>query len=62
MNSTYKNCPDCGSNQVIKNGSQYGRKRYKCKNCSRQFQNKKVISRKVSAIINQLTFKKTILI
>jgi transposase-like protein len=60
MNSTYKNCPYCNSNQVVKNGFQTGRRIYKCKNCGKKFQNKKVVSRKKDSIINALTFKKTI--
>jgi len=58
MNSTYKNCPRCNSNQVVKNGFQSGRRVYKCKSCGKKFQNKKVISRKNSTIISKLTFKK----
>ncbi len=60
MNSIYKNCPNCNSNQIIKNGFQSGRRVYKCKNCLKKFQNKKIVSRKNTSILNQLTFKKTI--
>lgn len=58
MNSTYKNCPHCNSNKVVKNGFQYGRRRYRCKDCGKQFQNKKVNSRKKNLIITDLVFKK----
>ena len=58
MKSTYKNCPKCGSNKVVKNGIQSGRRRYKCKECGKKFQNKQVTSRNNSAIINNLVFKK----
>ncbi len=30
-------CPDCDSNQTIKNGHRKGRQCYKCKQCDRQF-------------------------
>ena len=62
MNSAYKNCPKCKSNKVVKNGFQTGRIVYKCKNCSKKFQNKKINSRQYSSTINQPTFKKTIVI
>ena len=32
------NCPDCGSENVIKNGSIHnGKQKYACKRCNRQF-------------------------
>ena len=61
MNSTYKNCPHCNSNRVVKNGFQYGRRRYKCKNCNKQFQNKKVTLRKDKIVLDLLTFKKNLI-
>jgi transposase-like protein len=60
MNSTYKNCPQCNSNKVVKNGFQYGRRRYKCKECGKQFQNKKVVSREHSVILETLVSKKNL--
>lgn len=62
MSSAYKKCPRCSSNQIVKQGFQYGRRRFKCKNCSKRFQSKKQNSRKINSIVKQLTFKKTILI
>ena len=58
MNSIYKNCPKCNSNQTVKNGKQYGRIRYKCKECGHRFQNKQIISRNTTSIIRDLVFKK----
>jgi transposase-like protein len=58
MNSTYKNCPKCNSNSIVKNGKQYGRIRYKCKDCGKQFQNKIIKTRAAKSIIQKLTFKK----
>ena len=30
-------CPNCNSNQTVKNGQRKGRQCYKCKQCGRQF-------------------------
>jgi transposase-like protein/AcrR family transcriptional regulator len=30
-------CPDCGSQRISKNGHRYGKQRYLCKDCGRQF-------------------------
>ncbi len=30
-------CPNCNSNQTVKNGERKGRQSYKCKQCGRQF-------------------------
>ena len=58
MSSTYKKCPKCNSNRVAKNGSQYGRKRFKCKDCGKQFQSKSQKSRKKDGVITELVSKK----
>ena len=62
MSSAYKNCPKCSSNKIVKNGFQSGRRIYKCKNCSKKFQNKKITSLKNESIVQDLTLKKTTLI
>ncbi|MGF1570761.1 MAG: hypothetical protein ACFCVD_22250 [Nodosilinea sp.] len=31
------NCPQCGNDQIQKNGCRQGRQRYRCKHCRRQF-------------------------
>jgi transposase-like protein len=61
MSSTYKNCPDCSSNQVVRNGFQSNRRVFKCKNCGRKFQSKSQKDRKFSSIVNDLTFKKNVI-
>ncbi|MFB2739598.1 IS1/IS1595 family N-terminal zinc-binding domain-containing protein [Umezakia ovalisporum] len=31
-------CPKCNSNKIVKNGrTRYGKQRFKCQNCGRQF-------------------------
>jgi len=62
MSSTYKNCPKCSSNKIVKIGFQSGRRRFKCKNCSKKFQSEKQRYRQNESVIDQLTFKKTIVI
>ena len=59
MSSVYKNCPNCSSNQVVKNGFQSNRRVYKCKDCNKKFQSKPQKSRRINSIVNALTFKKT---
>lgn len=39
--SNMRHCPHCNSTTVVKFGMQNGRQRYKCKQCSRIWQNKK---------------------
>ena len=58
MNSTYKNCPKCGSNKIVKIGFQSGRRRFKCKNCNNKFQSKKQPSPKKHSVITDLVSKK----
>jgi len=58
MSSTYKNCPDCGSNKIVKIGFQSGRRRFKCKDCNKKFQSKKQSSRKKNSVITELVSKK----
>ncbi len=60
MSSGCKNCPNCGSNQVVKIGFQTGRRRYKCKGCEKKFQSKSQNTRKHNSLMDQLTFKKTL--
>ena len=31
------NCPYCGHDKIVKNGRQLGKQRYRCKRCSKQF-------------------------
>ena len=31
------NCPYCGHDKIVKNGKQLGKQRYRCKSCSKQF-------------------------
>ena len=31
------NCPYCGNSKIVKNGRQSGKQRYRCKDCSKQF-------------------------
>lgn len=60
MSSTYKNCPDCSSNKIVKNGFQSKRRLFKCNNCNKKFQSKPQKHRKTNSVVDQLTFKKTI--
>jgi len=61
MSSTYKNCPKCSSNKIVKIGFQSGRRRFKCKECGKKFQSKKQKSRSNNLIIEDLTFKKNLI-
>jgi|SanBayMetagenome_1026888.scaffolds.fasta_scaffold94689_1 transposase-like protein len=61
MSSTYKNCPNCGSNKIAKIGFQSGRRRFKCKECGKKFQTKKQSFRKRNLVVDQLTFKKNLI-
>ncbi len=53
----YKNCPECKSNKIVKNGNRNGVQRFKCKSCSYQFQSKRQTSRKASKIAQDYLFK-----
>lgn len=58
MSSAYKRCPSCSSVNVVKNGFQSGRRRFKCKDCGLNFQSLKQDSRQSKSIVNQYVFKK----
>ena len=60
MSSTYKNCPKCSSNKIVKIGFQSGRRRFKCKECGKKFQSKKQKSRLKNATLESLVSKKNL--
>jgi len=55
-------CPDCGSNHIVKNGIIHNKKpKYKCLSCGRQFvenPTKKVISSPIKNLIYRLLLEK----
>jgi IS1 family transposase/transposase-like protein len=55
-------CPDCGSNHIVKNGRIYNKKpKYKCQSCGRQFvenSTNKVISSPTKDLIARLLLEK----
>jgi len=55
-------CPDCGSNHIVKNGRIHNKKpKYKCQSCGRQFvenPTKKVISSQTKDLIERLLLEK----
>ena len=53
----YKNCPECKSNKIVKNGSRKGVQRFKCKTCNYQFQSKRQTTRKTSKIAQDYLLK-----
>ena len=56
------NCPDCLSNEIVKNGSlSNGKKRYQCKSCGRQFvldPQKSKISDETKILIDKLLLER----
>jgi len=60
MSSTYKNCPKCSSNKIVKIGFQSGRRRFKCKECGKKFQSKKQKSRLKNTTMESLVSKKNL--
>ena len=56
------NCPDCGSNRIVKNGRIHNKKpKYKCQSCGRQFvenPTNKVISSQTKDLIDRLLLEK----
>lgn len=56
------NCPDCGSNHIVKNGRIHNKKpKYKCQSCGRQFvenPTNKVISSPTKDLIDRLLLEK----
>ena len=58
MSSVYKKCPRCSSCNVVRNGYQSGRRRFKCKDCGKKFQSRKQSKRNNLKIIEDLVFKK----
>lgn len=62
MTSPLPSCPNCGSQQVVKNGKIHnGKQNHKCQKCRRQFvenpQNK-VIDQATKDLIDKLLFEK----
>jgi transposase-like protein len=55
-------CPDCGSNHIVKNGRIHNKKpKYKCQSCGRQFvenSTNKVISSQTKDLIDRLLLEK----
>jgi IS1 family transposase/transposase-like protein len=62
MLSLGPNCPDCGSNHIVKNGRIHNKKpKYKCQSCGRQFvenPTNKVISSPTKDLIERLLLEK----
>ena len=62
MLSLRQNCPDCGSNYIVKNGRIHNKKpKYKCQSCGRQFVDNptnKVISSQTKDLIARLLLEK----
>jgi IS1 family transposase/transposase-like protein len=62
MLSLRPNCPDCGSNHIVKNGRIHNKKpKYKCQSCGRQFvenPTNKVISSQTKDLIDRLLLEK----
>ncbi|MEG4574541.1 IS1 family transposase [Microcoleus sp. N3A4] len=62
MLSLRPNCPDCGSNHIVKNGRIHNKKpKYKCQSCGRQFvenPTNKVISSETKDLIDRLLLEK----
>ena len=62
MLSLRPNCPDCGSNHIVKNGIIHNKKpKYKCLSCGRQFvenPTNKVISSQTKDLIDRLLLEK----
>ena len=62
MLSLRQDCPDCGSNNTVKNGRIHNKKpKYKCQSCSRQFvenPTNKVISSETKDLIDRLLLEK----
>lgn len=60
----YKNCPECKSNNIVKNGHRESDKgviqRYKCKNCNFRFQSNRQTSRRSNALLDLYFFKSLI--
>ena len=56
------NCPECSSVNIVKNGSIHnGKKKFKCKDCGRQFVEnpaKKKISEDIKKLIDKLLLEK----
>lgn len=55
---SFKNCPNCGSTKIVKNGRRRGRIRFKCKACFKQFQSTKKPSRKFNSEYADYVFGK----
>ena len=53
----YKNCPECKSNKIVKNGHKNSIQRFKCKSCGFRFQSRKQTSRKSSSLLNSYLLK-----
>ncbi|WP_445248121.1 IS1 family transposase [Microcoleus sp. OTE_8_concoct_300] len=62
MLSLRPNCPECGSNHIVKNGRIHNKKpKYKCQSCGRQFvenPTNKVISSETKDLIDRLLLEK----
>ena len=54
----YKNCPECKSNKIVKNGFQSKKRRYRCKDCGKNFKSKSQSSRKNNSVMELLIVKK----
>jgi transposase-like protein len=53
----YKNCPECKSNKIVKNGNRNGVQRFKCKTCNYQFQSKRQTNRIAAKIAKDYLLK-----
>ena len=62
MLSDRPNCPECGSNHIVKNGTIHNKKpKYKCQICGRQFvesPTNKVISSQTKDLIDRLLLER----
>ena len=57
-----KYCPECKSDKVVKKGMRNRVQKYHCNACLKWFQSGRQSNLKTVSIVDQLTFKKTILI
>lgn len=55
-----KNCPNCGSSSISKNGHRNKIQRYKCRECNTQFQSSLRASFQNKKLLNDYLFKNSL--